>query len=106
MQNKTGLIDGGGVLTDDRYAMIWLSQACLCYLYLAWLGQKENQIWLANKSVGSLITKDTRNWFCCNFASSNDVMLLYTKDCISALKNYYATDIFDTRIYHINLLKK
>lgn len=29
MWNKACLIDGGGVLTDDRYAMVWLSQACL-----------------------------------------------------------------------------
>lgn len=33
-------------------------------------------------------------------------MLLYTKDCISALKNYYVPEIFATIIDHINLLKK
>lgn len=57
MWNKTCLINGVGVLTDDRCAMVWLSQACLYYLYLAWQGQKANQIWLANKFVDSLIIK-------------------------------------------------
>jgi len=57
MQNKMCLIHGGGVLTDDTYAMVWLSQACLYYWYLARLGQKANGIWFANKFVDSLIIK-------------------------------------------------
>lgn len=44
MWNKTCLIGGGGALTDDRYAMVWLSQAFLYYLYLAQQGQEANQI--------------------------------------------------------------
>lgn len=57
MWNKMYLIGGGGVLTDDRYTMVWLPQAWLFYLYLAWQGQEANQIWLANIFVYSLIMK-------------------------------------------------
>lgn len=61
MWNKTRLIDGGGVLTDGRYAKFWLSQACLYYLYLAWRGQKGKSNLTCKQIYGFTNHKDTRN---------------------------------------------
>lgn len=55
MWNKVCLTHGACVVPDDRYAIVWLSQACLYYLYLVTLGQKANGIWFANEFVDSLI---------------------------------------------------
>lgn len=59
MWNKICLI-GGGVLTDDRYARVWLSQACLYYLYLAWQGEKRKSK-LTCKQICGFTNKNTRN---------------------------------------------
>lgn len=87
------LIRSGSVVTDDRYAVVWLFQARLYYLYLARLEQKANGIWFANKFVDSLIIKIQGIDFVVMLRQVTMGCLLNTENCISTSKSCYATGI-------------